>query len=328
MKKRGYLSISGPREIVKKVLSTGVLTPRRRIWNSCLAAGGIGAVILYSLCEETCVFLQGFMLGIDLKYLGLLYAGALVVLSLSRLDVPFLLSLAFGIGAEAFLVGYQVKTGLYCYFCLSFGGLVVFLFLMNLGSALRLFGKEILGATAIIGFVIVIGLFRGAAVQDERDAFLPTYGSGRIQVRLYTDFACPHCQVLEIKAGPLIRELVERKLIAITFVNTVPDSLFGKYFLYILNKGSGLEQAMRARAVLFEAEQTGIVSRPRLERFLEEKNVGFKPYEVGATVHAMRRMVERDRINETPSCVLYEEYNRQAFHGVAEILAALERLKQ
>jgi hypothetical protein len=328
MKRRGSLSIPGPREIIKKALGTTVLTPRRRIWNACLAGGGIGAVILYSLCEETCVFLQGFMLGIDLKYLGLLYAGALVVLSLWRLDVPFLLALAFGIGAEAFLVGYQVKTGLYCYFCLSFAGLVAFLFLMNLGSALRLLGKEILGATAILGFVIVFGLFRGAAVQDEREAFLPTYGSGRIQVRLYTDFACQHCQVLEVKAGPLIRELVERKVITITFVNTVPDSLLGKYFLYILNTGNGLEQAMRARAVLFEAEQTGIVSRPRLERFLEAKNVGFKRYEIDATVYAMRRMIERDRINGTPTCVFYEEYNRQAFHGVAGIMAALEGLKE
>jgi hypothetical protein len=39
---------------------------------------GIAVMAAYSLCSESCTYLRGSMLGLDLKYLGMLYMGSVL----------------------------------------------------------------------------------------------------------------------------------------------------------------------------------------------------------------------------------------------------------
>ena len=46
-----------------------------------LGLAGIGIMTAYSLCSESCMYLRGTMLGLDLKYLGMLYMGSVLAAS-------------------------------------------------------------------------------------------------------------------------------------------------------------------------------------------------------------------------------------------------------
>ena len=105
-----------------------------------------------------------------------------------------------------------------------------------------------------------------------------SFGKGKIQVRLYTDYFCGPCSNLEPRIEYLITDLVKRNIVTITFIDTPLhkySTLYAKYFLYILNDNKNLDHALKARAALFEASKVPIDSEAKLEAFLQ-----FNEYEI------------------------------------------------
>jgi len=86
----------------------------------------------------------------------------------------------------------------------------------------------LLGA-AVAGFA-----FLGAAHAQEREAPFPQYGTGPVQVFIYTDYFCPPCRAMEPLAEPVLQDLLKRNRITLTFID-VPfhrlTPLYAKYFL-------------------------------------------------------------------------------------------------
>jgi uncharacterized membrane protein len=121
---------------------------RKNHWiNIGLFIVGIVIALLYSVCEESCKYLQGSLFGVKLNYLGILFMGVLALSNLLKKNAILLILLSFGIGAELYLIGFQIMNGVYCSYCLSFGAVIFLLFALNFERS----GKIFVTAALLLG---------------------------------------------------------------------------------------------------------------------------------------------------------------------------------
>ncbi len=86
------------------------------------------------------------------------------------------------------------------------------------------------------------------------DNLIPTFGQGPIKITIFTDYFCPPCRGLEPKIEPIIKELMEKGMITLTFVDTPTGpytSLYTRQFIYALNFNRDFQSALYARHTLF-----------------------------------------------------------------------------
>jgi hypothetical protein len=136
----------------------------RRAVNIVLPIVILGDMIFYQFCLSSCSYLQGDILGIDMKYVGLFIPLPLIAMALLKQDLFYLLALSFGLGGEIKLISFQIQQGIYCPYCLLAGAIIVLLFLANLDRS----RKTITVSSVIIGFLFFQLFFHGAAA--------PSYG--------------------------------------------------------------------------------------------------------------------------------------------------------
>ncbi len=299
----------------------------RKVVNIALPLAGLAVVVFYNFCGSTCTFLQGGFFGIDLKYLGLAYLVLLLVLVLLKQDLLHVAMLSLGVGMEINLVAFQVRNATYCPYCLAFGAILVFLFLFNS----RRSKLPLMGIGVALGFFLCLLFFKGTATPVYADeVLLPTFGKGKVQVRLYTDYFCAPCSRMEPKIEPLLNDLVHRDVITLIFVDTPIHALtplYARYFLYIFNQEKRFDQVLRSRTVLFGAAGDKIGERERLENYLRAHEVRFKECDPRPTFASLSALINEDRIKSTPTCVIITNEKKAVFAGEAEIAKALNLLK-
>lgn len=145
------------------------LFAKRYTINIILLLVGVGVVVFYTLCGDACTYLQGGMFGIDLQYLGIAYVVVLIVSNILKRDLIILMLLSAGIGAEFFLVGYQIVHSTYCPYCLVFAAIIVMQFLFNMNVSKKL----LILVFIALGFLSFFIFFKGSA--------FPVYGGMKIQ---------------------------------------------------------------------------------------------------------------------------------------------------
>lgn len=313
---------------MKQVLK---VSKNKKYWiNTIISFTGIGIIVLYSLCGGSCLYLRGSIFSIDLKHLGIFYMGMLIVFNLLKRDLIFLSLLSSGLGAEIYLSGFQLKNSVYCYYCLALGATILILFLLNLNKSKKAF----IGISLILGLILFLIFFQGIvtplyAEDPPKADILPSFGTGKIKVRLYTDYFCGPCRSLEPRLEEVITDLVRKNIINITFVDTPihpHTNLYARYFLYIFNENKKLNYSLTARAVLFEAARLKITEEERLEEFLKKRNIEFRHFDVNQTLDLMNSYLKEDRVRATPTCVIFNG-EKNSFTGVKDIIAALNRLR-
>lgn len=299
----------------------------KKIWiNIILSVVGVVIVILDMFCGESCAYLEGYIFGLPLDYVGLLYMGILFTANFLKKREASLLLLSSGLGAELRLLGFQIQNNIYCPYCLSFGSVILFLFLVNFEKSKKIF----IGVSFVLGLVLFSFFFRGSATPAfAEEIVIPSFGCGKTQVRLYTDYFCNPCKALEPEIEPVIVNLVEEDEITITFIDTPihpHTKLYAKYFLYIVNENRDFKRALHARTVLFQAAKEKIKDSKVLETYLKKRGIKFKPFEPKATFNMFNDFFRKDKIKATPTCVIYKDGKRDEFVGLPRILEALKRL--
>ncbi len=185
---------------------------------------------------------------------------------------------------------------------------------------------------AVLGLTLFALFFEGAATPSySAETLMPSFGSGKVAVRLYTDYFCPPCRAMEPKIEPLIKELVDKNIIKLTLVDTPLykfSPLYARYFLYILNEKKDFELALSARSVLIAAAVEKISDHRKLEEYLACRKIKFKPFDVRPTFTIINRHLKEDAIQSTPTCVIIEEGKSSTYTGGSDITHALERLKR
>jgi thiol:disulfide interchange protein DsbA len=287
---------------------------------------GILLSVLHNTCQDSCAYLKGSIFGVALDYIGLIYMAALIVAHLLKKELVFLSLLSAGIGGEIYLLGFQFIKGVYCYYCLAFGAILILLFLFNFERS----RKIIITASIMTGFIIFSLLFEGSVTPVYAENILMTsFGRGRTEVRIYTDYFCHPCRAVEPQLEPLIRSLMKKKKVTIVFVDTPIHShtpLYARYFLYALNDNRDFNSALHVRSVLFEAAKQDITENEKLDDFLRQKGIKLKRFDTKPVFATLSSYLREDAINATPTCVIHDNGKKEKFVG-PDIIKALTGLE-
>ena len=305
------------------------LVKEKRLLTGLLACMNIGIMSFYTFCDTACRYLKGDIGGIDIKYVGIFFMSLILFFLYLNKKTTVLVLLSLGIGAESFLAGFQVKAGVYCLFCLAFGIILAIMFAINFER------KKIylMVTSALVGLAFFFLAFNGSTTPAfAGENGVTSFGSGPIQVRLYTDYFCGPCRAAEAEMELQLINLLEKKTISLTLIDTPVHkytSLYARYFLYILNESQHLfSQAMQARQALFEAAGQNINKPGLLEAFLGKKNYKFKPFDVKPVFRSFDARLKEDKITSTPSCVIIGPRGKETFVGGVNIIKALKSLQE
>jgi thiol:disulfide interchange protein DsbA len=190
--------------------------------------------------------------------------------------------------------------------------------------ARRRFGSIVM---ALCFFLIFPSVGVGICAEN---VLMPSFGTGPVTVRMYTDYFCGPCRSVEPRIEYLINDLVKRNIIRITFIDTPVHKqtlLYTNYFLYILNRKNDLHHVLFARNVLFDAAGKKIQEKNRLEEFLRQKGIAYRFLDTKPTLIALNAFIKDDAVRSTPSCVIDTGSQKQLFSGTDQIVKALELLR-
>ncbi len=179
----------------------------------------------------------------------------------------------------------------------------------------------------VITALIAVG--NGSAA--EQDSPFPSYGSGPVEVRIYSDYFCPPCRAMEPTVAPILKDLQKRDVIRLTLVDTPfhpHTALFARYFLYAIKKNNDVDHAFRVRDILIEASKDKSVTTPeRMEAILKEKAIPYAVFDARPVFNRYNSLLTEDEIKSTPTCVIIKGGQKQKFVNGQEIIPALKSLK-
>lgn len=158
----------------------------------------------------------------------------------------------------------------------------------------------------------------------------PSYGSGPVEVRIYSDYFCPPCRAMEPAVHPILNDLLKKKVIRLTLVDTPfhpHTALFARYFLYALKNNSDVDYAFRVRNILIEASTNkSITTQEQIEAIFKEKGIPYAVFDVKPAFDRYNVLLKEDNINRTPTCVIIKSGQKKTFVGEPDIVNALKSL--
>jgi thiol:disulfide interchange protein DsbA len=160
---------------------------------------------------------------------------------------------------------------------------------------------------------------------------LNVYGTGPILVRMYSDYFCPPCRSIEKEVETIIEELVKKGIIRVCFIDAPIHKLtpfYVRYFLYAVKDNNDLRYALFVRKALFEAAGNRIEQKEDLEAFLTSRGISFVVFNVKPYLEKMNLILQEDKINATPTCVVIDGKRSEKVSGKEEIINLLKRLKE
>ena len=333
----------------------GKIKARRNVITIILATAGIGIMLLYATCETTCSYLQGDILGIDLMHIGIGYMLVIIILAAFRQMAYVRALLAAGIGVEAYLIAFQFKEDVFCPYCLTFASIIIMAFILNYERPLigeyGMLKKLIYGlgemefipannlrvpllVFILLGYIFIILTFSGSATPayGAERSLVPSYGHGKYELIIFTDYFCPPCQLLESEIDPAITEFLSRGGVRVIFVDLPihkETPLYARYFLYAARAGTSHESILYARRVLFSlAKKHAALSEEELKIALSSQGVSFTPYDVKPVYPALNKIISTYKVKSTPSCVIkYSDDDIRKYTGTFEIRNGLGMLR-
>lgn len=177
---------------------------------------------------------------------------------------------------------------------------------------------------------LVMMIDAGSASAFEQNPTFPAYGSGPVEVRLYTDYFCPPCRVMEPEVEPLLKDLLKKNAIHLTLVDAPFNPLsplFARNFLYAIKQSNALEEALKARNVLQNAATNKeIKTQEQIAALFKEKGIAFSVWDPKPAFDRYNALLTEDKINATPTIVIIRNGQRKSFVGGPDIISALKAL--
>lgn len=175
------------------------------------------------------------------------------------------------------------------------------------------------------------GLIVAVGSAEERNSLFPSYGSGSVEVRIYSDYFCASCQAMESAVEPILKDLLKRNVVRLTLVDAPlhpHTTLYAKYFLYTLKKKNSVDHAFRVRSILIGASaDKSITTKERLEAIFKEKGIPYAVFDTKPTFDRYNALLKEDKIKATPTCVVIMNGQKKTFVGGPDIINALTFLK-
>ena len=190
--------------------------------------------------------------------------------------------------------------------------------------------KKAIFSVSFIGIFVLL-LFNSAPAARESGAPFPTFGTGTLEVRLYTDYFCPPCRALEPEVESVLKSLLKKKAIRLTLVD-VPynqnSPLYARYFLYSLAKSRDVEHAIHVRNILFaSAAKKDATGKEQIEALLKSKGIAYEALDTKTVFSRYNALIREDRIDATPTCVILRGDKREKYVGRPDIVGAIKKLQ-
>lgn len=321
-----------------------------------LAAAGIGIMLYYKACETACSYLQGDIFGIDLSYIGIVYMLMIIIFAAMR-KMPYVRALlASGIGVEVYLIAFQFREDVFCPYCLAFASMIIIAFILNhekqptqergwLNRIIYGLGAVKLPPTAksplpllafvILGYIFLILTFSGSATPayGAEKSIVPSYGSGKYELIIFTDYFCPPCQSMESEIDPAVKEFLSGGGVRVTFVDLPihkETRLYAQYYLYAAKAAKNYENVLNARRVLFSlAKNHTAQAEDELKKALKAEGIPIAVYDLSPVYPALNKIINKYQAKSTPTCVIkYASDDIRKYTGTFEIRDGLGMLRE
>ena len=321
-----------------------------------LALAGIALMAFYTVCDTSCAYLKGDVWGVDLKWIGIAYMVALIGFAACKQTSFVRALLATGIGVEVYLIAFQFDQDVFCPFCLAFAAMILTAFMINYDISNRLKGSwrdKLLYALgdcalppavhikipallfAVIGYLFMSLAFSGSTTPayGQEKAAIPSWGTGRYELLVFTDYFCHPCQALEAKLEPALEDLLSNGGAKVTFVD-LPiyklTPLYNKYFLYAAHAGSDYKAILHARRALFNLAKTfAAADDAALVKAFMAEGIAFKPFDVKSVQTAFNGIIKKYKVDSTPTCIIkYSEHDIRTYRGPQEIMEGVGKLRK
>jgi thiol:disulfide interchange protein DsbA len=182
----------------------------------------------------------------------------------------------------------------------------------------------------VFSLVLIGVIAAGSGWAEAQNPPFPSYGSGAIEVRLYTDYFCPPCQEMEPSVEPILKELLKKNAIRLTLVD-VPFNpltpLFARSFLYALRENNDMEHAFRVRNILLVAAiRENVKKQGQIETLFKEKGIPFSSFDAKPVFDRYNALIKEDKIEGTPACVVIKNGQKKVIAEGPDIIKALKAL--
>jgi thiol-disulfide isomerase/thioredoxin len=348
------------REIAMPAENAIIQPQGRPIWRNLLtvilAMGGIAVMVYYNLCDTDCSYLKGDLFGVDLKHVGIGFMAALIVLVIVRQSWLIRIMLAGALGGEIHLVAFQAREEVFCPFCLTFAVILLVAYVVQyefkgkgekglLKSILYLPGETVvpflnnlrlpLIGFVLLGYLVMISAFSGSVTPayGAEASPVPSFGKGKVEIIVFTDYFCPPCQAVEKDLEPVLESVLGKGQATVTFVDMPIHKrtpLYAKYFLYAVRAGKDYREAMKARHELFDlAKGSAPGSDADLAGALQARHVRLAQHDEKPTFQAWNEIIRQYGITSTPTLVVkHSGTDVRTYRGSTEIRQGLESLKK
>ncbi|HET57168.1 MAG TPA: hypothetical protein ENN35_01850 [Deltaproteobacteria bacterium] len=156
----------------------------------------------------------------------------------------------------------------------------------------------------------------------------PSYGDGSVEVRLYSNYFCGPCRVVDEAVSPLLADLLARNVIRLTIVEVPGSVLFVNFFLYALKADNSFEQATAVRKVLFEAaREREARTGEALAALFRENGIAYEEFDASRLYPRFNELIREDDLRATPTLVTITNGEKRFYRGKA-IITALGELAE
>jgi hypothetical protein len=169
------------------------------------------------------------------------------------------------------------------------------------------------------------------AVSSNVQVPFPSYGSGAIEVRVYTNYFCAACRAMEPEVEPILKALLKNNMIRLILVDFPFDertNLFARNFLYAIRENNDLEHALQVRDILIDAStDDNIKTQKHIEALFNKKGIPFSVFDVEPIFERYTALIKDGNVKRTPTCVIVKGTRKMRFSGGTQIVDALKALQ-
>jgi hypothetical protein len=310
-----------------------IMSLQNRVW--IFPALALLTIIIGQMCNTSCVFIQGDIIGLDLDIFGIVFYSLLLLSFIFYKKIcprdwvikTITAVVAVGVGAEIVLIKFQVQNNTYCPKCLISG----FFFLTMFFVMARRIKTWVIVLLILFGAVFTSLTFSGSVIPSyAKEIQYPSFGNNKAKVEIivYSDYHCPFCRKVDGQINSKLLKLKNKVKIRFVDVPVHAHSLeYAEVFLYTwFVSGNNLETALKVREILFDAAEKGYDQR-RVLNILNSQGIRFKEDRENAREifrGSYNTSIKMDKINKTPSMVVAKGNERKTYVGMVEILKAFE----
>jgi len=295
-------------------------------------------IIIGQICKDSCVFIRGDILGIDVEIFGIFFYSVLLLsIILYKKIYPkdwvikaITAIVSMGVGAEIIFIKFQVQNNIYCPKCLISG----FFFLTMFFILARHIKTWVIILLIVCGTLVTSFTFSGSVIPSyAKEIRYPIFGNenSKTEIIIYSDYFCPWCRKADEQINSTLRKVKHKVKVRFVDVPLHPGSLeYAEVFLYTwFVSGNNIEKAIRVRDILFNSAEKK-TDKSGVLKILNSQGIPFKvdsekAREIFRSFY--NPLMKIDKINKTPTMVIVKGNNRKTYMGMAEILKALEEVK-